>query len=246
MCEGGEARAGGVAVSLREARPWRPTPLPAGWSDGLAGGLEALGREANPPAEGMGGIIPELIGPPILRRGEACLAPTDESTPLRRLAWPAARILDAWLAGALRGEAGPSPKEAENLIGLGPGLTPSGDDFIGGMLIALRALGEEGTADRLAGWALPLAARRTGKISLAHLACAAGGEGNAALHGALAALASPGAEGLAEALAAVHAVGHTSGWDALAGAVAACAAWTRGAARRGRPRGFEGRRPAPV
>jgi hypothetical protein len=109
------------------------------------------------------------------------------------------------------------------LLGLGPGLTPSGDDFLGGAMIALAALGEAERAGRLADLALPSAARLTGKISLAHLACAADGEGAAALHRALAVLAGPEPGAMGTALTAIDRIGHCSGWDGLAGAVAVLA-----------------------
>ena len=109
------------------------------------------------------------------------------------------------------------------LLGLGPGLTPSGDDFLGGAMIALAALGEPGRARRLADLILPSAAHLTGKISVAHLACAAKGEGAAALHGALAVLARPEPGAMGTALAAIDRIGHCSGWDGLAGAVAVLA-----------------------
>ena len=87
-------------------------------------------------------------------------------------------------------------RAVESLIGLGPGLTPSGDDLLGGVLITLRALGWPQAADTLGCWLLPRARARTHAISYAHLACAAGGEGAAALHDTLATLCSPGAPGL--------------------------------------------------
>ena len=39
------------------------------------------------------------------------------------------------------GQAGRAISEAHDLIGLGPGLTPSGDDFVGGLLFAAWHLG---------------------------------------------------------------------------------------------------------
>ncbi|MEE9273883.1 MAG: DUF2877 domain-containing protein, partial [bacterium] len=63
-----------------------------------------------------------------------------------------------------------------------------------------------------------------GRISRAHLACAARGEGAAALHETLAALLGPDPEAaLAAPLGTLDAIGHTSGWDALAGAAAVLA-----------------------
>ncbi len=103
---------------------------------------------------------------------------------------------------------------------MGSGLTPSGDDLIGGVLIALRALGQKRIAVRLAKWALRLARTRTNRISLAHLACAAAGQGHEALHLALNAIIA-GQRNLKKELSSLRRIGHTSGMDALSGAVLA-------------------------
>ena len=134
--------------------------------------------------------------------------------------WSANRLAQAfleWLAGGARL---PAPRAADALIGLGPGLTPAGDDFVGGAMIALRAFGRDPLADRVAAWALPLAESRTGRISRAHLRCAALGEGHEALHRLLSAL-NDGESAVARALDALARVGHTSGLDAAAGALLA-------------------------
>jgi hypothetical protein len=118
------------------------------------------------------------------------------------------QALMSWLEDP-RGE----PEGAAGLIGLGPGLTPSGDDLIGGALCALHATGSGEAMARLAAWALPLAGKATNRISQAHLACAAQGECGEAVNDAIVALLS----GDAPDLARIDAIGHTSGWDALAG-----------------------------
>ena len=120
---------------------------------------------------------------------------------------PAQPFLD-WIAG--------SGKPDNSLIGLGPGLTPAGDDFVGGAMIALRAFGRHALADRVAAWALPLAEKNTSRISRAHLHCAAAGEGHEALHDLLCSFEKKHLERLAR-------VGHTSGLDAAAGALLALA-----------------------
>jgi hypothetical protein len=143
------------------------------------------------------------------------------------MAAPGILRLGRWLDESLMGfpRAAPPPvPEAEGLIGLGPGLTPSGDDALGGMLVALHAFGFSVLADRLAAAMLPRARQRTNAISYAHLACAAEGEGAEPLHELLHTLATPGAPGLEDRLRLLDAVGHTSGWDALAGAALALAA----------------------
>jgi hypothetical protein len=106
------------------------------------------------------------------------------------------------------------------LIGLGPGLTPSGDDYLGGLLIALSLIGRTRLRDRLWQALEPLLVRRTGDISRAHLAAAAGGLGNSALHAVLCAILAGRTDVISVAVASIAGVGHTSGWDALAGSIA--------------------------
>jgi hypothetical protein len=127
-----------------------------------------------------------------------------------------ADALRQWIASGARGHA---PREAASLIGLGPGLTPAGDDLVGGALVALHALGRRACAARVAAWALRRS-RRTNRISRAHLACAAAGAGGAALHDFVNALLA-GKRNVARELAALDAIGHTSGWDAAAGVLLA-------------------------
>ncbi len=121
-------------------------------------------------------------------------------------AQPALEALDHWLHHGL---AVPDPAAA--LIGLGPGLTPSGDDYFGGMLVALRALARHAQADALWRWLQPRLAAATSALSAAHLPAAAAGEAHESLHLVLQGSAPP---------SVLDAVGHCSGWDAYAGAAA--------------------------
>ena len=130
--------------------------------------------------------------------------------------WRHHRQAQAFLAWIARG--GPAPAAANELIGLGPGLTPAGDDFVGGAMIALRAAGRVELADRVAAWALRLAERRTSRISRAHLACAAAGEGHEALHDLLGVIHAE-RHTVERAIGALARVGHSSGMDAAAGAL---------------------------
>jgi hypothetical protein len=136
--------------------------------------------------------------------------------PLVRHARPAFRALDRWL-GSPRGRV---PDTVYALVGLGPGLTPSGDDYLGGAMVALRALGKDAAADALWRSVRPRAVAGTHAISRAHLAAAAEGEANEALHECLDELFAPRAARWAAPLARLDKVGHCSGWDGLAGAVA--------------------------
>jgi hypothetical protein len=160
-------------------------------------------------------------------------APVGGST-LAALAWAPIAALSRWIYEA--GCAASSPPVAVGgLIGLGPGLTPSGDDALAGALIALHAFGRADLARSLAEHLRPFAAGGTGFISRAHLECAGRGEGAAVLHDALVATMSGDVAALDRAATAVGRLGHTSGWDALAGIVAVGAARLAAAAGDARP-----------
>jgi hypothetical protein len=232
---------GGFVFSLADAQTWRPNislgpPNP----ENISRALGALAGEAErrAPAQGMGRLLPGIargdLGP-ASGPGAAKAA----GDPFLPMAAEGAKALLGWMKSFEAGAVLPAPPvppvppvEAEILIGLGPGLTPSGDDFIGGAMVALRSLGAGALADRLAAWALPLAEKRTGRISWAHLECAAAGEGAGALHEAIRAMCSyeefSGGDILAKDILgcvdALDAIGHTSGWDALTGVVAGAAA----------------------
>ncbi|MGH7319957.1 MAG: DUF2877 domain-containing protein [Candidatus Rokuibacteriota bacterium] len=210
---------GRFVFSLDGSGTWRPPAMPAGGDPAaLARGLAALAAAARvrAPREGLGRLIPLLADGPGTGADGALEAPA------LRLALRGARALAWWLGRALAGrrtDVPSPPDDVTSLIGLGPGLTPSGDDFLGGALMTLHALGRSGPADALGAWVLARASSRTHAISRAHLACAVQGEGMAAAHETLVALAGPESpRGLPACLDAVEAIGHTSGWDALAGA----------------------------
>jgi hypothetical protein len=113
---------------------------------------------------------------------------------------------------------------AAALVGMGIGLTPSGDDLLGGFFYALVFRGRVGGAKRTA-WddasdvVAEKARRRSHPISAVLLADLLRGEGHAPLH-RLAALLSNGGDDLGQAVAAVRElvrVGNSSGWNMLAG-----------------------------
>jgi len=181
-------------VEIAGASPWRPRRAPILDAARLVQGLQRLRKDARGqlPSEGFGFLID-----PARERPAAVLA------------------LIRWLSNPQG-----LPGDAAGLIGLGPGLTPSGDDLIGGALCALHAANRSETALRLAAWALPLARSGTNRISYAHLACAGEGECGEAVNEAIVALFA----GEPVDLARIDSIGHTSGWDALAGAALALAA----------------------
>ena len=107
---------------------------------------------------------------------------------------------------------------AHQLAGLGQGLTPSGDDFIIGVMFAAWAGLYGATAAELCVPLAQAAAPRTTTLSAAFLHAAARGEAMSPWHALLAALAR--LDDLPAALRAVLNIGHTSGADALAGFLA--------------------------
>jgi hypothetical protein len=111
-------------------------------------------------------------------------------------------------------QAGRGEESIRGLIGLGPGLTPSGDDFLSGALALLDALGMQQVHARLA-QAVIDAAALTSPLSACFLRAAAGGHIGEYLHRALASLITGEVDA---AIAAVGRIGHSSGWDMLAGA----------------------------
>lgn len=125
----------------------------------------------------------------------------------------------------------------EALLGLGPGLTPAGDDALVGRLLALHAglvaFANPATVaiDRL----LTIAENRTNRLSLAFLRAAAAGECGQAWHAL-----GPGSGSRAEAIRVILGTGQTSGAAALWGFLTAGEAATNDASKRHDP-GFPNR-----
>jgi len=194
-----------------ETRAWRPVPttrcdtpgprLRAAMS-GLAGGL-LYGLPAR-------GYAPLIAARPLefllqTRRGEA---------------------LALARAATCNDPSGFVQVAAARLLGLGGGLTPSGDDFVGGALFALRLVHANDPGWLAAAAAIrTLASTRTHAISAALLADLANGESFAPLHQLLnAAMADASPQVVLTHARAVTAIGHSSGWDMVAGIFAATAA----------------------
>jgi hypothetical protein len=128
----------------------------------------------------------------------------------------------ALVRACARDDADAAADTARALLGLGGGLTPSGDDFAGAAFFARHLLGAAGCADaagwRRAGEAVCTAATaRTHPISAALLGDLVAGRGWAPLHELVAGLAAEAMAPAAGAARRLIRLGHTSGWDLLAG-----------------------------
>jgi len=197
-------------ISTRGVRSWQPPKGPSWTKNSLMLGLRALENLAysKVPAEGLGRFLFECPD---------YFPVSDES----RAAEHPIGILKIWLKKYFEVQMSITPdKEAvAALLGLGPGLTPSGDDFLGGMLIALHVCREKSAQKQLYTQVESLL-DSTGPVSSAHLKAAALGEGSQSLHQVLNMLLEGNETQLELGIDAINQIGHTSGWDAFAGVTA--------------------------
>ncbi|MCC8961304.1 DUF2877 domain-containing protein [Bradyrhizobium sp. Pear76] len=196
--------AGTPLANLAARSVWAPRAAPHWSISSLRRGLDA---------------VDEMWGDDLTSEGLAIVGagpvPSDASA-LVRAAMPGLAALERVLAGG--DDHAVQDSGLAGLIGLGPGLTPSGDDLIGGALIALAALGRTERRDAL--WDRCRALLDgTNDISRIHLRAAALGYGAAPLHAAIHATMSGEVAGVRRAFIALAAIGHTSGRDAFAGSL---------------------------
>jgi hypothetical protein len=125
------------------------------------------------------------------------------------------------LAAAYRSDDRDAVRRASRaLLGLGGGLTPSGDDLVGGALFGRLLVAAEPEPWRAIGAGLAAKALRASHaISAALLADLAAGASFAPLHATAQALARGDDDAARASAGVLAALGHSSGWDMLAGLV---------------------------
>lgn len=125
------------------------------------------------------------------------------------------------LAGAYRDDDAQAVYHASRaLLGLGGGLTPSGDDLVGGALFGRLLVAADATPWRTIGERLAADAQHASHaISAALLADLVAGASFAPLHALADALAAGDDAAANEAARPLVALGHSSGWDMLVGLV---------------------------
>jgi hypothetical protein len=111
------------------------------------------------------------------------------------------------------------PDSVCDLIGLGMGLTPAGDDYLAGVLIGLRYCRRDAAANTLSQFLQSHLGQRTNRISRAHLACVCAGCYQGIIVDLLAAL-DEHPQRVVSAAQRLVAFGHTSGMDLLGGLTA--------------------------
>lgn len=132
--------------------------------------------------------------------------------------------------GCARGDLAHAVDAAERIVGLGPGLTPSGDDALAGLLLALRLLGGAvpggGRAVWLADWlgaaVTAYADDRTTSLAATLLRCAARGQASVEAGAVLRGIA--GQDPITPAVKRLLGIEHTSGADLAWGLLAGCRA----------------------
>ena len=222
----GRLRIDGLELDATQACIWRPVAWPTLAEGNLIGSaLDAVVKmaAAKAPDDGLARML--LVSPPPLSppcKEDRALLHVESA--IERMAAPRVAALVDWLARQLSGDGSIEIAAPVDLLGLGPGLTPSGDDVLGGVLVALAALGRFDVRDRLARAILSAARDLTTPLSAAFLAAAAEGEGSAVLHDFAGALIAGCSDTAVATAADLVRVGHTSGWDALAGVVSALSA----------------------
>ena len=108
-------------------------------------------------------------------------------------------------------------KAAKGLAGLGPGLTPAGDDLLLGAMHGLWVTKPEADSRDLSGVIARAAAPRTHVLSAAWLEAAAEGEAAEQWHNLIEAISNHDELLLKHAIGRILPTGHTSGSDALGG-----------------------------
>jgi len=214
-----------ITIELEAAAIWDPKAYAALSADpeALDRGLAELCREVSrrAPAESLARLLPHLED-------------EDLPEPLEHIAhFPRSHALIGGLAESLAQRDRRRLKVVtSSLAGLGPGMTPAGDDFIAGVLLALALVRQQrgDTAlNEIATLLVETAAPRTHEISGAYLRAAYDGQVGERWHPLLAALAAGDGAQIAAAAAPVLATGETSGADMVAGFVVGIGALLGGA-----------------
>ena len=199
----------GLTLSLAQAEAWQ-APAPAGEPlppDLIRSQLITMARlgSTSPVASGLAALLPAVVGMPELSPHQNA----DYSPKIARL------------QTACRDGQAPAMAEALGaFLGLGPGLTPSGDDLVSGFLLAANRWGRRLQPGldftRLNQGIVGGARRATSDISASLIACAAGGQADERLILALDGIVTAAPDANA-CFAALTGWGSSSGYDALVG-----------------------------
>lgn len=206
----GLVQIGDLQIDYGEAEIWDPKPA---WPD-----LTADNQRRSWTGEQLYTLLKQHADPDSFAQLVVAPAHAEQpwATTLKAAEAPVAALLEAIA------EQKPAPIQAAaaKLAGLGPGLTPAGDDFLLGVIHGLYS-----TMDSLKALTLSLniadaAIPRTNSLSAAWLEAAAHGEAGEPWHELLSTIKGRDEQALEAAMMRILPTGHTSGADALGGFLA--------------------------
>lgn len=194
---------GDLNISTDKAKLWSPRP---DWEMLHARSDQILNR------------IMSLRAPTGTMRREFGIASSQSTFIAMTLPLPNYQSLSLDFTSALaNSDISSAPKQTSKLAGLGVGLTPAGDDFILGAILAVWIIHPPEIASVLAEEIANTAAPLTTSLSAAWLRSASKGEAGILWHEFFDALVSGDAASVRLQIAKLLSVGETSGSDALAG-----------------------------
>ncbi|MFV0368326.1 MAG: DUF2877 domain-containing protein [Hyphomicrobiaceae bacterium] len=201
----GTLELGLARIRFKKAAVWHPPTIPEWTPLTLRSGLEHFDH-----------VIRRVQ---LLHEGLGCYITSDQhENNYNHTAAAAAPTIQAIANWFRDGHSLSQAPEFANLLGLGPGLTPSGDDFLVGVMVTTHSLGKHTAAITI--WnALRENLSRTNQISTAHLGSAAHGYFSSNLHELLNSLLCGSDSQIEAAMAVIIKDAHTSNWDCLAGII---------------------------
>lgn len=204
-------------IDAEDAAPWAPLPA---W--------EALLAAPASPAQAAAELRPLLVEhAPADSLARLVVSPAGSSSLPPRILQAAEQNIPLLLAGLAENNTAKISEAARKLAGLGPGLTPAGDDLLLGAMYGLWATRPAPQAAQLSEGMAAIASERTHALSAAWLAAGARGEAAAPWHQLVDAIATQDQAALQAAVMRILPTGHTSGADALAGFLAVIEGVTR-------------------
>ena len=207
---------GSFPVSPR--RVWAPTSIPTAspraLQEGLASVRAALSRRIS-----RGEVLIHVLASRLERSSSPPSGVSTRPGVMEAHFARAVAALSRWLEETMSGRGASDSMPITGLLGSGGGLTPSGDDCIVGVLVALHALGRHSVAASVASLVARHAPHRTTRLSAAHLEAACAGEAVEPVHRVIEAIVTGSSPD--PSLDALEGYGHASGFDALAGVLLA-------------------------
>jgi hypothetical protein len=207
--DGNQLQVGQMSIDLQGAPVWEPRPDWPELRETRPQIKRAFAALDNWTSQAIWGGLPHITGADDYAEGQP--------TFMARLARGKEAYSRLIRQGLGQGKRDALAEGARLLAGLGPGGTPSGDDFLVGVMAAIWLLGEDADIPVIAETAAP----RTAALSAAFLRAAGRGEFIAAWHGLVRALAAGDPAPVKEAARRVESFGSSSGADALDGFILA-------------------------